>query len=92
VEGGRVPASNAYNALEVTEAFVMGAEDYLDAETTQKILITPADNYAVPSITNHIAEVKKIAVEELEGIFIGKQTAEEGMNKAKARADELLQK
>jgi multiple sugar transport system substrate-binding protein len=92
VEGGRVPASNTYNALEVTEAFVMGAEDYLDAETTQKILITPADNYAVPSITNHIAEVKKIAVEELEGIFIGKQTAEEGMNKAKARADELLQK
>ena len=55
-----------------------------------KILITPADNYAVPSITNHIAEVKKVATEELEKIFIGQQTVEEGMAKAKERADALL--
>ncbi|MEY8355797.1 sugar ABC transporter substrate-binding protein [Lachnospiraceae bacterium 54-53] len=92
VSGGRVPASNTYDSAEVTEAFIKGAEEYLDLETTQKILITPSENYAVPSITNHIAEVRKIAVEELEGIFIGKQTVEEGMAKAKARADEILQK
>lgn len=91
-EGGRVPASNTYDAGEVTDAFIKGAEDYLDTETTQKILITPADNYAVPSITNHIAEIRKVAVEELEEIYIGKKTAEEGMKEAKSRADEILQK
>ncbi len=92
VAGGRVPASNTYEASEVTEAFVKGAEEYLDLESTQRVLITPADNYAVPSITKRIAEVKKVAVEELETIFIGQQSVEEGMAKAKTRADEILNK
>ncbi len=90
VEGGRVPASNTYNPEEVTAAFLKGAEDLIDKDTAMKILITPVDNYAVPSITNHIAEVKKIAVEELEKIFIGEQTVEEGLTKAKERGDEIL--
>ena len=90
VEGGRVPASNTYDAKEVAEAFLKGAEDHMDLESTMKILVTPADNYAIPSITNHIAEIKKIAVEELEGIYIGKQTVEEGMKNAKERSDEIL--
>lgn len=92
VEGGRVPSSNTYNAEDVAAAFIKGAEDLIDLETTKKILITPADNYAVPSITDHIAEVKKVVVEELELIFIGEQTVEEGLAKAKTRADEILQK
>lgn len=90
VEGGRVPAANTYNAEEVAKAFLNGAEDHIDMETTMKVLITPADNYAVPTITNHIAEVKKVVTEELEKIFIGQQTVEEGMAKAKERADALL--
>ena len=90
VEGGRVPAANTYNPEEVAKAFLNGAEDHIDLDSAMKILITPADNYAVPSITNHIAEVKKVATEELEKIFIGQQTVEEGMAKAKERADALL--
>ena len=90
VEGGRVPASNTYDPAEVTKAFLSGAEDHIDAETTQSVLIAPADNYAVPSITNHAAEIKKVAVEELEKIFIGQQTVEDGMAAAKQRADEIL--
>lgn len=90
VEGGRVPASNTYDAEEVTKAFLSGAEDHMDSESTMAVLIAPADNYAVPSITNHAAEVKKVAVEELEKIFIGQQTVEEGMAAAKERADEIL--
>ena len=90
VEGGRVPAANTYNPEEVAKAFLNGAEDHIDLDSAMKILITPADNYAVPSITNHIAEVKKVATEELEKIFIGQQSVEEGMTKAKERADALL--
>lgn len=89
-EGGRVPAANTYDLEEVTNAFLKGAEGLIDAETTKNILIAPADNYAVPSITNHSAEVAKICSEELEQIFIGEKTVEEGMADAKARADEIL--
>jgi len=92
VAGGRVPASNTYDAQQVAETFVKGAEDYLDAATAKTVLIEPADNYAVPSITNHIAEINKVVVEELEKIFIGDQSVEAGMAKAKTRADEMLQK
>lgn len=89
-EGGRVPSSNTYDLQEVTDAFLKGAEEIIEAESTQKVLIAPADNYAVPSITNHIAEVKKVLTEELERIFIGEKTVEQGMADAKTRADEIL--
>ncbi len=88
--GGRIPASNTFDPEEAARVFLEGAEDHIDMETSMKVLITPADNYAVPSITNHIAEVKKVAVEELEKIFIGQETVEDGMAKAKERADALL--
>lgn len=92
VEGGRVPAANTYDPAAVTEAFLKGAEDHIDAESTQRILISPADNYAVPSLMNHLAEVRKVGTEELEKIYIGSQTVEEGLAKAKERSDEILQK
>lgn len=89
-EGGRVPASSTFDSKVVAETFLKGAEEHMDLDSTMKILITPADNYAVPSITNHIAEVKKIVVEEVEGILIGSQTTEEGMLKAKERSDDII--
>lgn len=90
VEGGRVPSSNTYDVEKVTEAFLKGAEDHMDLESTKNVLITPVDNYAVPSITNHLAEVKKIATEEMEAIFIDTKTVDEGMESAKTRCDEIL--
>ena len=91
VEGGRAPAFNTYDTDEVTAAFLKGGEDLLDAATTESVLITPADNYAVSTITNHMAEVKQIFQEELENILIGEQTPQEGMGNAKTRSDEILQ-
>lgn len=90
VGGGRVPAANTYDPEEVAKVFLEGAEDHIDLESTMNILITPADNYAVPSITNHLAEVRKVATEELEAIFIGSKTLDEGMESAKTRSDEIL--
>ena len=66
-------------------------EELLDAATTESVLITPADNYAVSTITNHMAEVKQIFQEELENILIGEQTPQEGMENAKTRSDAILQ-
>lgn len=89
-EGGRVPAANTYDTQAVTDAFLKGAEGIIDAETTKNILIAPADNYAVPSITAHGPEISQVVKEELEKIFIGEKTVEEGMSDAKERADAIL--
>lgn len=89
-EGGRVPAANTYDTQAVTDAFLKGAEGIIDAETTKNILIDPADNYAVPSITAHGPEISQVVKEELEKIFIGEKTVEEGMSDAKERADAIL--
>lgn len=92
VAGGRVPSFNTYDVKEVTDMFLTGGEGLLDPATTEAVLIAPADNYAVPSITNHIAEIKKVFTEEVEKVLIGQQTPEEGMENAKTRSDEILQK
>ena len=90
VAGGRVPAANTYNADDVTSAFLAGAEELFDVESTKNVLIQPADNHAVPSITNKLPEITKVLQEEVEGVFTGKQTAQEGLDKAQERATELL--
>lgn len=92
VTGGRVPAFNTYDTAVVTENFLKGGEELLDAATTESVLITPAENYAVTTITNHIAEIKKVFIEEVEKTLIGQQTPEEAMKAAKTRSDEILQK
>lgn len=90
-EGGRVPAANTYQPDDVTGAFLSGAEKLIDAGSTKKILITPVDNYAVPSITTKLPEISKILQEELENIYIGKETVQAGMENAQKRANEQLQ-
>lgn len=90
VEGGRVPSSNTYNADEVVASYLSGAEELIDAESAKNIIITPADNYAVPSITKKNAEIVQIVKEEMELILIGNKTIEEGLSSAKERSDALL--
>ena len=92
VVGGRVPAANTYDAAEVTKYFLQGAEELLDAASTEKILIAPAPNHAVPSITNKLPEISQIVREELENIYTGMKTVEAGMNDAQTRAEEILSK
>jgi multiple sugar transport system substrate-binding protein len=90
VEGGRVPSSNTYNADDVVASYLSGAEELIDAESAKNIIITPADNYAVPSITKKNAEIVQIVKEEMELILIGNKTIEEGLSSAKERSDALL--
>ena len=90
VAGGRVPSSNTFNADEVVAAYLSGAENLIDADSAKKIIITPVDNYAVPSITKKNAEINQIIKEEIELILISEQTVEEGLASAKERADKIL--
>ncbi len=92
VAGGRVPAANTYDPQVVTETFLKGAEDHIDSESAKRILITPAASYAVPSITNKLPEISKVLREELENIYTGAKTVQQGMDDAQARAVELLAK
>lgn len=90
VAGGRVPAANTYSAEDVANAFLSGSETLFDLESTKNVLITPATNYAVATQTNKLPEINKALQEELEGIYTGNQTVEDGLNKAQQRASELL--
>lgn len=92
VSGGRVPAANTYSADDVTAAFLSGAEKLFDSESAKKVLITPVTNYAVPSVTTKLPEINKILQEELENIYTGKQTVQQGLDKAQERANEQLAK
>lgn len=92
VVGGRIPAANTYNADVVTEYFLQGAENLIDAESAKTILIQPADNHAVPSITNKLPEIRKVLQEELENIYTSQKTVQQGMDDAQTRAQELLNK
>jgi len=89
-EGGRVPAYKQFDKESIVKAFVSGAEDILDAATTKEVLIAPKSNYAVPKISNKLPEIKKVMGEELEAIYIGKKSVEDGLAEAKQRADALL--
>ena len=67
-------------------------EDLLDAETAKNVLIVPASNHAVPSITTKLPEINKVLTEELENIYTGVKTVQQGMDDAQARAEALLAK
>lgn len=90
VSGGRVPAYKGFSAETVTQAFLEGAEDHIDSATASSVLIVPKPNHAVPSITTHLPEINKVLTEEIEAIYTGRKTVEQGLTDAKTRADELL--
>ena len=88
--GGRVPSSNTFDTAKVTEQFLSGAEDLFDKESLERVIIKPHDDYAALTITTKNTEITDILNEELEAIFTEQKSVEDGMKKAKERADALL--
>ena len=88
--GGRVPAANTYDLEAVTTEFLSGAEDLFDAESLQRVLIEPHDNYAAPSITTKSNELSDIANQQLEAIYTNQVSVADGLAKAKADGDAAL--
>lgn len=90
VTGGRVPASNAIDPDTVTEQFLTGCEEMFDAESVKRVLVQPHDNYAAPTITTKLNQIKDTYNQEMEAVLTGNATVEEGLAKVKDTCDKLL--
>lgn len=88
--GGRVPSHVNFDKDKIADAFMSGAEKILDRKTLKVVLIDPKPKYAVPSISTKLPEIRKVLGEELEAIYLGKKTPEQGLSDAKTRADAFL--
>lgn len=87
---GRIPASITADKAAVLKAATEGSEKLMDVKSFETIMVKSYSNYAVPTITNKIAEISKVANEEFESVFTKQKTAKEAMESAKKRADALL--
>jgi multiple sugar transport system substrate-binding protein len=90
VKGGRVPLYAGYDAKTVTDAFLIGGEKLLDAASTYSVLIAPRRNYASRTITVKAPELSAIMREELEAVFNGQKTVDQGIRDLKSRSDRVL--
>jgi multiple sugar transport system substrate-binding protein len=90
VKGGRVPMYAGYDAKTVTDAFLIDGEKLLDAATTYSVLIAPRKNYTSQTITVKAPELTAIMNEELEAIFNGQKTVDQGIRDLKSRSDRVL--
>jgi len=88
--GGRVPSHVNFNKDLIVDQFMLGADKILDRATLKVVLIDSKPKYAVPSITTKLPELRKTLGEEIEAIYLGKKTAEQGLADAKTRGDALL--
>jgi len=88
--GGRVPSHVNFNKDAIANAFMAGAEKILDRPSLKAVLIDSKPRYAVPSITTKLPEIRKVLFEELEAIYLGKKTPEQGLKDAKVRSDAFL--
>lgn len=88
--GGRVPSHVNFDQEKIADAFMAGADKILDRATLKTVLIDSKPKYAVPSITAKLPEIRKVLGEELEAIYLGRKTAEQGLSDAKTRGDALL--
>ena len=88
--GGRVPAANTYSVDDVAKAFLQGSESLFDAASTQSVLLEVKDNYAVQTITTKSSEINDVMNEDLEAIYNGQMSVEDGLADAKKRCDALL--
>ena len=87
---GRIPADKNVGKEAIIKSTIEGSEKLLDAKTFETIMVKSYSNFAVPTITNKIAEITKVANEEFEAVFTKHKTAKQAMESAKKRSDALL--
>lgn len=90
VSGGRVPLCKSFDPAEVTEYFLKGGEELLDADSAKRVLVEPKEVYAMQTITTKSAELGDIFKEEMEAILNGQKSVDDGLADAAARGDKLL--
>lgn len=88
---GRIPASNTYDNEEIA-ARVLGSDGLFDEQSAASALIDPSGNYAVSTILEKTPQITDVFQEEMEAVWTGNKTVEEGLASAKKRGDEILAK
>ena len=74
----------------VKEYFFSGAEDLLDAESAEYVMIEPKENYAVTTVSSKSAELRDVLSEEMEAILNDQKSVKDGLADAAARGDKIL--
>lgn len=91
VKGGRVPAANTYDEEEVTNAFLSGAEDLFDLESTKRVMIAAPDKtYAISNYSNKLPEINQKLKEQMEAILTDRVSVQEGLQKVQEFANKAL--
>jgi multiple sugar transport system substrate-binding protein len=88
--GGRLGLYKGLDQKALTDAFLAGGEKVLDAASIQSAYIAPRPNVAYPTITVKSPELTQIWTEELEAIYNGQKSIEQGLADCQARADRIL--
>lgn len=91
VEGGRVPIATTFDTEEVTEAYLSGAEDLFDRESTERVMIQePEKTMAISTYSNKLPEINKKLGEQMEAILNDKVSVSEGLQIVQDYANEQL--
>lgn len=90
VGSGRVPLNINIDADAILNEYIAGYENMFDAESTKNVLIAPRTNYAVERVADKHPEILTILQGHLESIYLGKETASEGLAAAQEAANALL--
>ena len=88
--GGRIPMYQDIDMNLVKEYFFSGAEDLLDAESAEYVMIEPKENYAVTTVSSKSAELRDVLSEEMEAILNDQKSVKDGLADAAARGDKIL--
>lgn len=90
-DGGRIGLASILNKDEMLTRFFRGAENVIDIESAKKYyLYSPGDKLTPSTITTKAPEIQKVMTEEMEAVFTGKKTPQQGMDDAKKRADGFM--
>jgi multiple sugar transport system substrate-binding protein len=88
--GGRLGLYKGLDQKALTDTFLAGGEKVLDAPSLQSAYIAPRPNLVYPTITVKSPELTQIWTEELEAIYNGRKSIEQGLADCQARADRIL--
>lgn len=91
--GGRIGLANTLDKDSVVGRFFKGVDQIIDIESAKKHFIyNKGDNLTSTTIFTKAPEIQKVMNEECEAVMTGRKSAQQGLDDAKARADEFLKK
>lgn len=88
--GGRIPACKDFNLKDISEKFLAGTEDLIDASSYENVVLRVYPDVEPQTISVKGAEIATVTGEECEAVLTGKTTPKEALENMKTKADGLL--